>query len=292
MAIRPLPYAQGVARLTSTAGARLLGELTDLYALAPLEEFPNGVLALVQRLIGSDAVSYNEIEVSTGAFHVLIDPKDDWYDDFTPMFAAYVHEHPVIAYVEATRDGRARTISDFLSPPEFHRLGLHGEFFGPLGFEDQLSTTLQTARGKQILGIALNRSGVFTEPDRVLLDALRPHLVIAYQNAVSYSRALSRRSTDESFTTDADTTLDRLTNRQRDVLRAISQGYTNVQVAGELGISVGTVKKHLEHIFDRLQVQTRIAAARIYLAGSQSRELGQWWNVDGEAKHALDFLQS
>lgn len=281
-----------MARLTSTAGARLLGELTDLYALAPIEEFPNGVLALVQRLIGSDAVSYNEIEVSTGAFHVLIDPKDDWYDDFTPMFAAYVHEHPVIAYVEATRDGRARTISDFLSPPEFHRLGLHGEFFGPLGFGDQLSTTLQTARGKQILGIALNRSGVFTEPDRVLLDALRPHLVIAYQNAVSYSRALSRRSTDESFTTDADTTLDRLTNRQRDVLRAISQGYTNVQIAGELGISVGTVKKHLEHIFDRLQVQTRIAAARIYLAGSQSRELGQWWNVAGEAGHELVFVQS
>ena len=261
----------------------------DLYALVPLEGFPDRVLALVQRLIGSDAASYNEIEVSTGALHVLVDPKDDSYDNLTLAFATFIHEHPVIAYVEATGDGRARTISDFLNAREFHRLGLHGEFFRPLGIEDQLSTTLQVARGKGILGIALNRSGVFTEPERLLLDALRPHLVIAHQNAVRYSRALSRCAADESFAADSDAALDRLTDRQRDVLCAISRGSTNFQVAIELGISVRTVKKHLEHIFEQLQVQTRIGAARIYLTGSQSHDQGQWWNVAGEAGHKLVF---
>jgi DNA-binding CsgD family transcriptional regulator len=267
----------------------LLEELMDLYALVPLEGFPDRVLALVQRLIGSDAASYNEIEVSTGALHVLVDPKDDSYDNLTLAFATFIHEHPVIAYVEATGDGRARTISDFLNAREFHRLGLHGEFFRPLGIEDQLSTTLQVARGKGILGIALNRSGVFTEPERLLLDALRPHLVIAHQNAVRYSRALSRCAADESFAADSDAALDRLTDRQRDVLCAISRGSTNFQVAIELGISVRTVKKHLEHIFEQLQVQTRIGAARIYLTGSQSHDQGQWWNVAGEAGHKLVF---
>jgi DNA-binding CsgD family transcriptional regulator len=275
--------------LTSTAGARLFDELTDLYALAPLEVFPNRVLALVQRLIGSDAASYNEIEVSTGALHVLVDPKDDTFDDFTLAFATFIHEHPVIAYVEATGDGSARTISDFLSATEFHRLALHGEFFRPLGIEDQLSTTLQVARGERILGIALNRSGEFTESERLLLDALRPHLVIAYQNAVRYSRALSRCAADESFAVESDTALDRLTDRQRDVLRAVSRGLTNCQVALELGISVRTVKKHLEHIFEQLQVETRIGAARMYLAGSQGQEQRQWWNVVGDAGHELVF---
>jgi DNA-binding NarL/FixJ family response regulator len=279
-----------VARFTSTAGARLLEELTDLYALMPIEAFPNRVLALVQRLIGSDAASYNEIEVSTGALHVLVDPKDDEYDKLTLAFAMFIHEHPVIAYVEATRDGSARTISDFLSAPQFHRLALHGEFFRPLGIEDQLSTTLQIGSGRRILGIALNRSGGFTESERNLLDALRPHLVIAHENAARYSRALSRCAGDESFAADSDTALDRLTDRQRDVLCALSRGSTNCQVAIELGISVRTVKKHLEHIFEQLQVQTRIGAARIYLAGSQPQDQRQWWNVAGDAGHELVFV--
>jgi DNA-binding CsgD family transcriptional regulator len=278
-----------VARLSSATGARLLEELTDLYALVPLEEFPIRVLALVQRLIGSDAASYNEIEVSTGALHVLVDPEVDGYNKLTGAFETFIHEHPVIAYVESTGDGSARTISDFLSTKEFHRLALHGEFFGPLGIEDQLSTTLQVARGQQILGIALNRSGVFTEVERLFLDALRPHLVIAHQNSVHYSRALSRCVADESFVADSVRALDRLTDRQRDVLCAVSRGSTNVQVAGELGISVRTVKKHLEHIFEQLQVQTRIGAARIYLAGSQPQKAGQWWNVAGDAGHKLVF---
>ena len=277
--------------MTSTAGARFLEELPDLYALVPLEEFPNRVLALVQRLIGSDAASYNEIEVSTGALRVLVDPKDDWYDSFTLAFASFIHEHPVIAYVEATGDGTARTISDFLSAPEFHRLALHGEFFRPLGIEDQLSTTLQVARGERVVGIALNRSGVFAERERLLLDALRPHLVSAHQNAVRYSRALSRCPDDESFVADSNAALGRLTDRQRDVLCAVSRGSTNCQAALELGISVRTVKKHLEHIFEQLQVQTRIGAARIYLAGSQCQDQREWWNVAADAGHELVFAR-
>jgi DNA-binding CsgD family transcriptional regulator len=211
------------------------------------------------------------------------------YDSYTLAFATFIHEHPVIAYIEATGDGSARTISDFLSATEFHRLALHGEFFRPLGIEDQLSTTLQVARGERILGIALNRSGVFTESERLLLDALRPHLVIAHQNAVRYTRVLSRCAGDESFAADSDTALDRLTDRQRDVLCALARGSTNCQVAMELDISVRTVKKHLEHIFEQLEVQTRIGAARIYLAGSQAHDQRQWWNVAGDAGHELVF---
>jgi hypothetical protein len=57
----------------------------------------------------------------------------------------------------------------------------------------------------------------------------------------------------------------------------------------ELDISVRTVKKHLEHIFEQLEVQTRIGAARIYLAGSQAHDQRQWWNVAGDAGHELVF---
>ncbi|MCU1495172.1 MAG: hypothetical protein JWO62_2936 [Acidimicrobiaceae bacterium] len=261
----------------------MLAGLTELYALAPLEEFPNRVLSLVHSVIGCDAASYNEIAVSTGHFRVLIDPAGALDGESSQAFERFVHEHPVIAHVEATGDSRARTISDFLSPVQFRRLGLYCEFFGPLGFEDQLSTSLLAARGEQILGVALNRSGQFSESDRLLLDTLRPHLVCAHQNAMDYSRIFGGRITDEASATRAAAALERLTDRQREVLRLVAEGHTNVQIAVVLEISVGTVKKHIEHIFERLEAQSRVSAARVYLAGVHSTGVAPWWNLDGDA---------
>lgn len=55
-----------------------------------------------------------------------------------------------------------------------------------------------------------------------------------------------------------------LTPRQRQVLSALADGCTNVQIARRLDIAESTVKKHLEHIFDILEVDNRVAAvARI-----------------------------
>src|ERR1019366_1020019 len=106
-------------------------------------------------------------------------------------FARFIHEHPVIAHFGATGDPRPHTISDFLGSVEFHRLALYREFFGLLGIEDQLSTTLLVTPGERVIGVALDRGGSFSPRDRLLLDALRPHFVAAFQNAALYSAALS-----------------------------------------------------------------------------------------------------
>ena len=52
----------------------------------------------------------------------------------------------------------------------------------------------------------------------------------------------------------------RLTPRQRDLLRLLAAGQTNTQIARQLGISEGTVRTHLENIYDRLGVSSRTAA--------------------------------
>lgn len=52
----------------------------------------------------------------------------------------------------------------------------------------------------------------------------------------------------------------RLTPRQRLVLEHAADGLTNKQIASRLRISEGTVRKHLEHIYDRLRVTNRTAA--------------------------------
>ena len=54
--------------------------------------------------------------------------------------------------------------------------------------------------------------------------------------------------------------LPRLTPRQTDLLHLVGAGYTNTQIARHLGISEGTVRTHLENIYERLHVSSRTAA--------------------------------
>ena len=59
-----------------------------------------------------------------------------------------------------------------------------------------------------------------------------------------------------------------LTDRERDVLTAVARGDANRQIAASLAIAEPTVKAHLVHIFEKLGVENRTAAARV------ARELG------------------
>ena len=56
------------------------------------------------------------------------------------------------------------------------------------------------------------------------------------------------------------TSLDALTDREREVLDLLVQGLTNKQIADLLFISPNTVKRHLKAVFAKLEVNTRAAA--------------------------------
>jgi DNA-binding CsgD family transcriptional regulator len=54
-----------------------------------------------------------------------------------------------------------------------------------------------------------------------------------------------------------------LTRRESQVLYWVSMGKTNEEVGTILGAKPLTVKKHLEHIYDKLGVPNRTAASRM-----------------------------
>jgi len=54
-----------------------------------------------------------------------------------------------------------------------------------------------------------------------------------------------------------------LTPRENQVLACVAQGHTNREIASELSISPRTVQRHLEHVYDRLRVNTRTAAVAL-----------------------------
>ena len=51
-----------------------------------------------------------------------------------------------------------------------------------------------------------------------------------------------------------------LTIRETELLRRLSRGLSNQEIASQMSITVGTVKGHLHRIFRKLNVRNRTAA--------------------------------
>lgn len=51
-----------------------------------------------------------------------------------------------------------------------------------------------------------------------------------------------------------------ITDREREVLTLLVKGFQNEEIGRRLGISFDTVKQHVKHIFEKLDVSTRVEA--------------------------------
>lgn len=60
--------------------------------------------------------------------------------------------------------------------------------------------------------------------------------------------------------------LDRLTPRERDVLELMAQGLTNARIAADLYISVSSVEKHINAVFDKLGLANSSGMSRRVMA--------------------------
>jgi len=255
--------------LTAADGVRLADALRELYVLTPVEEFPARVLKLAQHLIACDKADYTDVDFTSGDVRVLVDPVPDVLAELEPARVAFMHQHPVLEHFARTRDTRSRAIADFLRVSDFHRLDLYNEFFRYVGVEAQLTVTISSGDPLRAAGISLDRgSGGFQDRERLLLEVLRPHLCVAFDNAMRYTEALRTSLTPSGVASSFG--LDRLTDRELEVLGLLSTGLTNTEIAASLGISAGTVRKHLEHILQRLDVRTRTAAAACYLSATRA----------------------
>jgi len=61
-----------------------------------------------------------------------------------------------------------------------------------------------------------------------------------------------------------------LSPREQELLVLLSEGMSNKEIAGRLNISFGTVRTHLMHIYEKLHVRCRTAAAAKYLRSKPS----------------------
>ena len=101
---------------------------------------------------------------------------------------------------------------------------------------------------------------------RALRATQTGELVIPRRLAARLLARLSRRGIAEALVDDAP--MDRLTTRERDVLRLIADGMSDRDIAAALTISRRTVETHVSSILRKLEVRNRAEAARRYRSGS------------------------
>jgi two-component system, NarL family, nitrate/nitrite response regulator NarL len=64
-----------------------------------------------------------------------------------------------------------------------------------------------------------------------------------------------------------------LTSREREVLALLADGHTTTAMADALGVSAATVRSHIQSVFTKLGVHTRLRAAAIYRASGSKSEV-------------------
>lgn len=91
-----------------------------------------------------------------------------------------------------------------------------------------------------------------------ILTAIRT----AAEGESSWTREEMRRMTGAMAAPRAEGNLEAaLTQRELDVLKLLATGFTNKQIAEQLGISYETVKEHVQHLLQKIGVTDRTQAA-------------------------------
>ena len=188
---RQMSVAQKVDRMTqiSARDLKTISEiLPSLYATTELDVFPHKTLRMLARIVPADIRGYNEINLHKQRLVVINDPPEALSSGDEQIASQYLHEQPIVTAYKRTHDGRAYKISDFLTQRQFHSLTLYNEFYRRRMTEDLMAITFATP-ALMTIAISFSRSRrSFTERDRMVLNALRPHLVQAYHNAVAFTR--------------------------------------------------------------------------------------------------------
>ena len=130
----------------------------------------------------------------------------------------------------------------------------------PARLTDWIAVAEQAARdGREVPVLA-------AEAGRRLLTSLHDPSRLGHEGEASDQEwLLVLREENHAAAIDALVAACRLTAREAEVLYWVSKGKTNKDIGDILGTSPRTVNKHLEHVFEKLGVETRTAAANLAL---------------------------
>jgi DNA-binding CsgD family transcriptional regulator len=125
------------------------------------------------------------------------------------------------------------------------------------GWVDEVHVDLDPPRRWRV-EVVIYCSADFGRRERMIMQLLRPHLEGLFR-AATHRRRLA--------TLDSKATAE-LTPREREVMLRVADGLSNADIANALVVERSTVRKHLENVYEKLEVRSRTAALAKLRVGS------------------------
>jgi DNA-binding CsgD family transcriptional regulator len=221
---------------------------------ASLTELPGLLLPALVDLVGADSALWTELDLTTWPDHpadrlpgrVIGYPEPLLTEELALALEEHARDFPLTCHTRPGGDGRPIRRSDLQSMRSFRASGMYADVARKIGTDEMLAMALKP--GRLHVCVSLNRVGRDFTPAAVdVLTQLSPLL----SRRVARLVALDLGTPAE---------LQRLTPRERQVLRLVAEGLTDCAIGHRLDCSPRTVDKHLEHIYRRLGVSSRAAA--------------------------------
>ncbi|HVU24114.1 MAG TPA: helix-turn-helix transcriptional regulator [Opitutus sp.] len=218
-------------------------------------DFSSAVIAAMDRLIPSDLCIMSVLDRRTGQITAAMSKPNPHNEAEMRYYSENSQQNPLIAYYERTGRTHARRITDVLALAEWKRHPFYLHCLARHRFLYQLVLPV-TINAHTVVALSFDRSASnFTLRQRTLLDLFGPHFRSAWsrheQPALQkVNHPLSQRQRLRALG---------LTLRESDVLFWIADGKQNREIAGILGLSLGTVQEYVCNILRKLRVENRHA---------------------------------
>jgi DNA-binding CsgD family transcriptional regulator len=228
------------------------------------------LVAGIARIIDVDVnlILYARIDARYNAHDVTLlgDRPRPSSDDF--IEAVRSDENPYAAHAARTRQPHFKVtrLHDLVDRVTFRRTRLYQ--LVPLADMPSAQMRMPAQAGSWWQLEVLRPGRQLTDRQLALLDAARPWLELYEDRRVLAARiaAIHAASPDHRAASG-------LSAREQEVLDRVADGGSNQDVADALHISPGTVRKHLENIYAKLEVTSRTAALA---------RTGRTWVADAE----------
>ena len=244
-----------IGHLHAGDGDALVRLIADAYHDEPGPELPWALLDGLGALLGHDTMAgylcYAPGQRRWDREQTALGAGEHWYSD-EPVYGepdGWFREwwtDPLCSYPQRTGDLTSVVITtDFI--PTVRENGARRQWFGDVQTHLILSLPAPPGVVRRVLCASREWPG-FDERDRQIAALLRPHVQEIWLDA-------ERRRAG----------VPELTDREWEVLALVGTGLSHAEIATRLFVAVSTVRKHLEHVRERMGVHSAVAAASIAL---------------------------
>ncbi|WP_234681010.1 LuxR C-terminal-related transcriptional regulator [Bradyrhizobium monzae] len=102
----------------------------------------------------------------------------------------------------------------------------------------------------------------------IVLKETEPETLVQYLRQIANGHSLLPTTSSDSIVSqeqgaNSENGLTALTDRERQIMRLVSEGLSNKEIGRRLNIADGTIKVHLHHIFQKLEISNRTVLAAL-----------------------------